>query len=55
MLISILYQIILIIGEYILLGGLKLGDKGLDVYGVDAKYIECISDEESIYYDRHKQ
>ena len=41
--IDMLYQIILIIGGSVLLGGLKLGDKVLNVYGVDAKFVECRS------------
>ena len=40
MLIYIFYQIIMIIGEYVLLGGFKIGDEVLDVHGVDAKYPE---------------
>ena len=41
MLISFLYQIILLIGESILLGGSKIGDAVLDVSGVDAKFSGC--------------
>ena len=41
MLVSIFYQIILIIGESVLLRGLKLGYEVLYVYGLDAKYLEC--------------
>ena len=40
MLIYIFYQIILILGESVLLVGLKLGYEVLNVYGVDVKYIE---------------
>ena len=36
--ISVLYNILLIIGDPILLGRLKLGDDVLDLSGVDAKY-----------------
>ena len=53
-LIYIFYQIILIIGEYVLLGGLKLGYEVFDVYVVDAKYIEYSSDEDFILHDRHE-
>ena len=53
MLIDILYQIILIIGDYFLLGGFKLGDEVLGVYGMDAKILECRSDEDFILYNRH--
>ena len=51
MLIYIFYQINMIIVESILLGGLKIRYEFLDVYGVDAKYIECRSDEDFILYD----
>ena len=54
MLVSIFHQIIMIIGESVLLGGLEPGDEVFDVYGVDAKYLECSSDEDSILYDRHE-
>ena len=40
MLISIFYQIILILGEYVMLGGFKLGDEVLDVYGVTTTCLE---------------
>ena len=36
-LIEIYNHIILIMGDSVLLGGLKLGDEILDVYGVDEK------------------
>ena len=54
MLIAVFYQIIMIIGEYFLLGGLKLGDEFLGVYGVDEIFIDCISDEDPIFYDRNE-
>ena len=54
MLISIIYQIILIIGESVLLCGFKLGDGVPDVYVVDSKYPECRYDEDFIFYDRHE-
>ena len=54
MLIYIFYHIILILGDSVLLGGFKLGDKAPGVYGVDAKFIECISDDDFILYDRHE-
>ena len=41
MLISFLYQIILLIGESILLGGSKIGDEVLNVSGVDEKFSGC--------------
>ena len=44
MMIDILYQIILILGDSVLLGGLKLVYEVLDIYGVDAKILECRSD-----------
>ena len=54
MLIYILYHIIMILVESVLLGGFKLGDEVLDVYGVDAKYLEYRSDKDLILYDRHE-
>ena len=51
MMISIFYQIILILRESILLGGFKLIDEVPNVYGVDAKYLECRSDEDFIVHD----
>ena len=53
MMIYIFYQIILILVESILLGGFTLIDEVLNVYGVDAKYIEFRSDEDFIVYDRY--
>ena len=52
-LIYILYQIILIIEYSVLLGGLELVYEVPNVYGVYARYIEFISDEDSILYGRH--
>ena len=46
--------IYLIIGSYVLLGVLKLGDGVLDVYGLDANFLELRSDEDFILYDRHE-
>ena len=34
------YQIIMIIGESVLLGGFQLRDEVFDVYDVDAKFVE---------------
>ena len=34
------YQIIIIIGDSVLVGGFILGDDVLDGYGVNAKYLE---------------
>ena len=53
-LIAIPYPIIVILGDYFLLGGFELGDEGLGVYGVDAKFLECRSDEDFILYNRHE-
>ena len=46
--IAIYYQIILILGDSVLLGGFELGDEVLDVFDVDEKIVECRSDEYSI-------
>ena len=42
--ISFIYNIILILGDSVLLSGLKLVDDVLGVYGVNTKYIEYRSD-----------
>ena len=39
---------------FLLLGGFELGYEVLDIFGVDAKFVECGSDEDSILYDRHE-
>ena len=52
--IAIYHQIVLIIGDYILLGWFELGYEFLDIYGVDAKYVEYIYDEDFILYDRYE-
>ena len=52
--IEIYHHIILILGDSVLLGGFELGDEVLGVYGVVAKFVEYISDEEFILYDRKK-
>ena len=50
--ISIFYHITLILGYSVFLGEFKLGYEVLDVYGVDAKFVECIYDEDFILYDK---
>ena len=52
--VSIYHQIIMILGEYILLGGFKLGEEVLDFFGVEEKFVEFRSDEDFILYDRHE-
>ena len=37
--IYVLYHIILILGDSVLLGGLKIVDEVLDVYGLDSKCV----------------
>ena len=54
MLIEISNNIIRILGKYVLLGGFKLGDEVLDVYGVDEKFVECRYDEYFILYVRYE-
>ena len=44
MLFSIFNQIIMILGESVLLREFKLGYEVLDIYDVDAKYLECSYD-----------
>ena len=49
--IYIFYQISMILGDSVLLGGFKIEYEVLDIYGVDTKYIESISDEDLILYE----
>ena len=53
-LISVFYQAILVLGDYILLGGLKLGYEVLDLSGVDAKIHRCRAEGEFILDDGHE-
>ena len=48
MLIAILYQLIMFIEYYILLGGFKIGYEILDLQGVDAMFYVCRADREFI-------
>ena len=52
--IGVLYQLILLLGYSILLGGFKIGDEVLDVSYVDAKLSECISSGDLILYEIYK-
>ena len=54
MLIKIYYHIILILGDYDLLGGFKHKYDVHDVYGVGAKFVECRYDEYFILYAGHE-
>ena len=53
-LIAVLCKLIIIIVEYVLLGGFKLGDEVLDVSDVDAKFAGFRSDGYFIFDDRHE-
>ena len=37
-----------------MLGGFKVGDEVLDVYGVNKMFVYCISDEDFMFYNRHE-
>ena len=50
---AVLYQLILLLGKSVLLGGFELGDEVLSVSGVDKKFTEWRSDGHFILYDRH--
>ena len=52
--IAIFYQITLILGDYVLLGVLKLGYLVFNVYGVDLKFVERRYNEEFILYYKHE-
>ena len=50
---SVVYQLILILGDSVLLGGFKLGDEVFSVSGVDDKSSEWRSDGDFILYDKN--
>ena len=52
--IAIFYYIIIILGDSVMFVGSKLGYEVLDVFGVDKKSVEFISDEDFIFYDGHE-
>ena len=49
---SIFCQLIILLGYYVLLGGLKLGDEALGVSGVDETFVEFRYNGDFIFYDR---
>ena len=53
MIIAVLYQLLLVIGCPILLGGFKLGDEVLDQWGLGAIFIGHGMDGYFILYDSH--
>ena len=53
MLIAVFYQIILVLGYYTFLGGLKIVDDVPDLSGVDTKFSGCRADGEFIFDDGH--
>ena len=53
-LITISYQIIIILGESVLLGGFELGNGDLGVFGVKEKFLGCRYDKELILYEIHE-
>ena len=42
------------LGDYLLLGGFKLGDEVLGVFDVNAKFVECRYDEDFILFEIHE-
>ena len=54
MIISDFYQIFLILGDSVLLGGFKIEDDFLGVSGVDNKLYGCRSGGDIILYDRNE-
>ena len=54
MLITFFYQLLLFIGDPILLGGFKLGDEVLDMPGLGSIYIEYGVDGDFILDDSHE-
>ena len=53
-LISVFYQLIMFLGEYVLLGGLDIRYEFLDVSGVGNKFEGLIYGGDFILYDRHE-
>ena len=43
-----------IIGDSVFLGGFKIGDEILDVFGMDENFVECRSDKDFTLYERHE-
>ena len=55
-LIAFYHQIILIIGDYVLLGGFKLGNEAFDIFGVDKHlYNEYLINNSSFITDMHSE
>ena len=54
MMIAVLFQVILFLGYYILLGGFKLVEDVLYLLVVDAKIFRCISDGDFTLDDFHE-
>ena len=54
MLIYVFYKLLLILGDYILLGRFKLRNEVLDDLGIYADFTGCIYDGELILYDTHE-
>ena len=44
----------MIIGDSVLLGEFLLGAEVLDVFDVNAKFVEFIFDEDFVFYERHE-
>ena len=53
LLVSGFYKLLLIIGYSIVLGRFELGDEFLDVFGVNGNFVECRSDEDFIFDNKH--
>ena len=53
-LISIFYQLLLVIGDPILLGGFKMGDEVLDQYGLRSIFVGHGVDGDLILDDSHE-
>ena len=54
MLVSVFYQLLLFIGDPILLGVFKLGDEFLDLSGLGAIFFGHFADSDLILDDRHE-
>ena len=51
---TVFYQILMILGDSVLLGGFKLGDEILYLLGLDTNFFRCISNGDLILDDGHE-
>ena len=54
MLVTVFNQFLLVVGDPILLGGFKMGDKAFDQSGLGAIFLGNGADGDFVLYNRHK-